>query len=330
MWAMMQKLRMRFKSAELKVQGAKLVKTLLLLHLQLLIMFTRFAHLVKFSHTVFALPFALIGFAYALYEKGAFPLFDFQFSILLLQMLLCMVTARNAAMGFNRWADRKIDARNPRTARREIPAGVISPRSALWFVVACSAAFIGVAFWINNLCGYLSPVALLILLGYSYTKRFSALSHYILGIAQAIAPVGVYLAVVGRMGYDLSSLYPLILGAVVMAWMAGFDILYALQDVEFDRKEKLYSLPARTSPKTATAISILTHLLSLYGVILLGQLYGGGLFYWIGVAIFASVLLVQHILYTPKRAARIGATFTLVNGIASTAYALFTILDMLM
>ena len=181
---------------------------------------SRYASLVKFSHTVFAMPFALLSYVYALVST-AVP-FDW---LLLVKILLCMVFARNAAMGFNRWADRDIDAKNPRTAGREIPAGKITPRAALAFVIGNCVAFVAAAAWINCLALWLSPVALAVLLGYSLTKRFTAWSHVVLGLALAIAPEGAYIAVTGSI-----ALFPMLLAVAVLTWTAGFDILYSLQD----------------------------------------------------------------------------------------------------
>ncbi len=178
---------------------------------------SRYASLVKFSHTVFAMPFALLSYVYALVST-AVP-FDW---LLLVKILLCMVFARNAAMGFNRWADRDIDAKNPRTAGREIPAGKITPRAALAFVIGNCVAFVAAAAWINCLALWLSPVALAVLLGYSLTKRFTAWSHVVLGLALAIAPVGAYIAVTGSV-----ALFPVLLAVAVLTWTAGFDILYS-------------------------------------------------------------------------------------------------------
>ncbi len=280
---------------------------------------SRYASLVKFSHTVFAMPFALLAYVYALVSTGT-P-FDW---LLLLKILLCMVTARNAAMGFNRWADRDIDARNPRTAAREIPAGRITPRAALVFVVANCIAFVAVAGWINPLALLLSPVALLVLLGYSLTKRFTAWSHVVLGLALAIAPVGAYIAVTGTV-----VLFPVLLAVAVLTWTAGFDILYSLQDAAFDRSNGLHSVPARFTAVQSAAISILLHAVAVAAVASLGACYRLGAWYWAGFGLFTGVLLVQHVLYRPSRIDRIGATFGLVNGLASVSYAAMAIVALL-
>ena len=280
---------------------------------------SRYASLVKFSHTVFAMPFALLSYVYALVST-AVP-FDW---LLLVKILLCMVFARNAAMGFNRWADRDIDAKNPRTAGREIPAGKITPRAALAFVIGNCVAFVAAAAWINCLALWLSPVALAVLLGYSLTKRFTAWSHVVLGLALAIAPVGAYIAVTGSV-----ALFPVLLAVAVLTWTAGFDILYSLQDASFDRSNGLHSVPARFSAVPSTLISILLHVFAVAAVAVLGALYRLGVWYWVGFGLFTAVLVVQHVLYRPSRIDRIGASFGLVNGLASVSYAAMSIVALL-
>lgn len=278
-----------------------------------------YASLVKFSHTIFAMPFALLAFVYALVTTGT-P-FDW---LLLVKVLVCMVSARNAAMGFNRWLDRDIDAQNPRTAGRDIPAGRISPRAAMTFVVVNCVVFVLAAWWINTLALALSPVALVVLLGYSATKRFTSLAHLVLGLALGIAPVGAYIAVTGTF-----AAMPCLLTLAVMTWTAGFDILYSMQDAAFDRSHALHSIPARFSLVQSTFISLALHVISLIAVAAIGVGFGFGWWYWIGTALFAVILVVQHVLYRPSRIDRIGATFGLVNGLASVTYALFAIIDLL-
>lgn len=190
--------------------------------------------LIKFSHTIFALPFAMIGFFLGTAQTAVG--IDWKLFAL---VILCMVFARSAAMGFNRWADRDIDEKNPRTAVREIPAGIISPQNALFFVIVNCLLFIATTYFINWLCFYLSPIALLVVLGYSYTKRFTALCHFVLGIGLALAPIGAYIAVTGEF-----AILPLIYSFIVLFWVAGFDIIYALQDEGFDRSLGLNSIPS--------------------------------------------------------------------------------------
>lgn len=279
----------------------------------------RYASLVKFSHTVFALPFALFSYVYALAGNGI----PFEWG-LLVKILFCMVLARDVAMGFNRWADRDIDAANPRTVAREIPSGKISPRAAMIFVIVNAVLFVAFAATINRLAFALSPLALLVLIGYSYTKRFTAWSHVVLGLALAVAPVGACIAVTGTI-----TLFPLLLAAAVLTWTAGFDVLYSLQDMEFDKAAGLHSIPARFGARGAVWLSIGMHIISLSAVAALGTVYGMGVWYWIGTALFTAILVLQHTLYRPSRVERIGPTFGLVNGLASVAYAAFGIIDIL-
>lgn len=276
--------------------------------------------LVRFSHTVFALPFALIGFALGLKEASA------QFDVwLLVKVLVCMITARNAAMGFNRWADRHFDAKNPRTAVREIPAGVISAPSALVFVVVNALLFVAAAASINPLCGYLSPVALAVVLGYSLTKRFTALCHLVLGTGLALAPVGAYLAVTGVFHPQ-----PVVLGFVVLFWVSGFDIIYALQDDEFDRSIKLHSIPALFGRERALLISRILHITCLTVLGVFGSEFGMGKFFWAGYAFFAALVLYQHTLVKPNDLSRVNLAFGTTNGVASVIFSLFVLADIWM
>ena len=278
--------------------------------------------LVKFSHSVFAMPFALIGFFVASRTDQFHPL---NLEILLL-IVLCMITARNAAMAFNRWADRDYDSRNRRTAQREIPSGIVTPRSALIFVGLNSVAFIIFAWFINKPCFYLSPVALIIVLGYSYTKRFSWLCHVFLGLALSLAPVGAYLAVTSSF-----NLIPLLYGISVVSWVAGFDVLYALQDIEFDRSEKLKSIPSRFGIQKSLWISECFHLICAAAIVTCGLLLHleFGLSYWMGTGtlMFLILLVYQHRIISGNHLERINLAFFTTNGIASIVIAFFTILD---
>lgn len=274
--------------------------------------------LVKFAHTIFALPFALIGYFIAIRADG----YAFSWNSLLLVML-CMLFARNAAMSFNRYADREFDSRNPRTSAREIPAKVIKPHAALAFALINSLLFIIVTWFINPLCFRLSPVALAVILGYSYAKRFTAFSHFILGIGLALAPAGAYLAVAGRF-----SLLPVILSLAVLFWVTGFDIIYALQDDEFDREQHLHSLPAALGRKWSLVLSAFLHAL-VAGLLLWVGLSGNfGLVFWAGYVIFAGLLLYQHLLVKPLDLSRVNVAFFTLNGIASLLFAVFTIADL--
>ncbi len=285
----------------------------------------KYLSLVKFAHTVFAMPFALLGFFLAVQHPGK----HFEGRLLLL-VILCMVFARNAAMAFNRYLDRNIDKANPRTASREIPAGVISPKSALVFVFLNALAFIATTWFINELCFYLSPIALLVILGYSYTKRYSALCHLVLGMGLALAPVGAYIAVTGAF-HTLPVLY----GFVVMFWVAGFDIIYALQDDDFDRSMKLHSIPSALGRTKALKLSELLHLLCAVSMIVatwVAQLNYPqiGWLAWIAAVFFLASLVYQHLLVKPNDLSKVNLAFFTTNGMASLLFGLLTIIDLLL
>jgi 4-hydroxybenzoate polyprenyltransferase len=274
--------------------------------------------LVKFSHTVFALPFALIGFSLAVSGD------NYQFNIrLFLLIILCMIFARNSAMGFNRFADKNLDALNPRTASREIPLGKINSRSATIFVVINICLFIAATYFINRLTLILAPVALIIILGYSLTKRFTVLCHFILGLGLSLAPIGAFISVTGEF-----RLLPIIYSFIVLTWVSGFDIIYALQDDEFDRINKLYSIPSKTGRRKALQISIVVHLVTFSLVIAAGYLGHSGYLYWIGAALFSILLAYQHQLVKYDDISRVNLAFATTNGIASIVFAGFVILDL--
>ena len=281
----------------------------------------KYLSLVKFSHTIFALPFALIGFALAVLYSGQY-LFDWR---ILLLMLACMVTARNAAMAFNRYLDRRFDAKNPRTAMREVPAGVITPKSALTFTIINVLLFITATWFINPLCFYLSPVAIFVVLFYSYTKRFTALCHIVLGVGLALAPIGAYLTITGK--FDP---VPLFFSFIVLTWVSGFDIIYALQDEEFDRDHQLNSIPAALGKKNALMVSNLLHVISAALIIGVGFYAGFHWVYWIGAAIVLSLLVYQHTLVKPNDLSKVNLAFGTTNGIISMVFAVFTITDLLL
>ena len=274
--------------------------------------------LVKFMHTVFAMPFALIGFTLAVTTTAN----EFSFRLLLL-IVLCMVFARNAAMGFNRLADRKFDSLNPRTEQREIPSGKVGVKSAGIFVAANAILFVISAGLINKLTLFLSPVALTVILGYSLTKRFTFLCHFILGLGLSLAPIGAYISVTGSFHY-----LPIIYSLIVLTWVSGFDIIYALQDDEFDRKNNLHSRPSLTGRKKALAISGIVHFLTFILVVAAGIAGHGKVFYLIGAIVFTGLLLWQHLLVKPDDLSRVTLAFQTTNGIASVVYALFVILDL--
>ncbi len=276
--------------------------------------------LIKFSHTVFALPFALVGFVLGLLESTH----TWHWS-LFLKMLLCMVLARSAAMAFNRWLDRHYDALNPRTALREIPAGIVLPGNALLFTIACCILFITVTVFINQVVFFLSPVALFVILFYSYTKRFTALCHLVLGLGLALAPVGAYLCL-----HPVFSWLPVIFSGIVLSWVSGFDIIYALQDIEFDRSQKLHSIPASLGLKSSLLTSSLLHLVTATLVIVAG-IYGAFHFvYWLGAIIFTGLLLYQHLIVKATDLSRVNMAFANTNGLASIVFAVFTIAALLL
>lgn len=273
--------------------------------------------LVKFSHTIFAMPFALIGFTLAVSGN------EYHFSVrLLILVIFCMVFARNAAMGFNRLADRRFDSLNPRTVKREIPAGTISPQAAALFVILNAILFIICAGFINRLTLFLSPVALLIVLGYSLTKRITWLCHFILGLGLSLAPIGAYISVTGTF-----NILPIIYSFIVLTWVSGFDIIYALQDDEFDRKHNLYSLPSSSGRKNALLISVVVHIATFILIVAAGITGKGNFLYWTGATIFSALLVWQHLLVKADDLSRVTLAFQTTNGIASILYALFVILD---
>lgn len=275
--------------------------------------------LVKFSHTIFAMPFALMAFVYALKSTNS------EFSwLLLLQIVGCMVFARNVAMGFNRWADRDIDSKNPRTTNREIPAGKISAKSALIFVIINAILFVCVSLSINSLTAILSPVALAVVMAYSYCKRFTSMAHLVLGLSLGIAPSAAYIAVTGTL-----ALAPCLISLLVLTWCGGFDIIYALQDVEFDRSQGLHSIPVRFGIRGALYISIALHAVSIISLILFTQFCPQGWLLWTGVALFSGCIILEHILVTPTHQRSIGIAFGTLNGIASLTLATFTIAQLL-
>ena len=227
-------------------------------------------------------------------------------------------------MAFNRWLDVKWDALNPRTAIREIPRGIISKSSALRFVIFNCIAFIVCTWFINPLCFALSFVALVVVLGYSYTKRFTPLCHLVLGLGLSLAPIGAYLAVTGHF-----ALLPLLFSFAVIFWVSGFDIIYALQDEEFDRSNDLYSMPSWLGKARALRVSEFLHLLSTACVVTAGIYWHFGLAYWVGVAVFVGMLIYQHIIVKPNDLRRVNLAFMTANGIASVIFAGLVIADLL-
>ncbi len=276
--------------------------------------------LVKFSHTVFAMPFAVIGFCLGIAQPGYH--FD---GTLFLKVILCMVFARTAAMAFNRYIDRGIDEQNTRTQSREIPTGAVSPFSALFLVFLSSAAFVVTTYFTNRLCFYLSPIALAVVLGYSLTKRFTWLCHLILGIGLSLAPIGAFLAVTGEFKW-----LPLFFSFAVICWVSGFDIIYALQDEEFDRSQRLYSLPVAFGKKSALNISNVLHGIAIIFLITAGLTLPFGYIYWIGTIIFSALIVYQHTLVKSYDLSKVNLAFFTTNGIASLIFAGFAITDLVM
>ncbi len=303
----------------------------------------KYLSLVKFSHTIFAMPFALIGFFLGIFEsklkifqsdaelvktensKSLWELNGGTSNIirLFILVILCMIFARSAAMAFNRWLDKNFDAKNPRTAVREIPAGIIKANSALLFVIANCILFIACCFFINKICFYLSPVALFVVLFYSYTKRFTALCHLVLGVGLSLAPIGAYLAVTGHFG-----IVPVLFSFAVLFWVSGFDIIYALQDEEFDKSNQLHSIPAAVGKTRALTISEALHVFTAVCIFYAGIFGVFGMLYWIGGVLFIGLLVYQHLLVKPNDLSKVNMAFFTTNGIASVVFAIFVILDL--
>ncbi|MGD0754211.1 MAG: UbiA-like polyprenyltransferase [Bacteroidales bacterium] len=274
--------------------------------------------LVRFSHTVFAMPFALIGFSLAVSKP------EFELSIrLLILVILCMIFARNTAMGFNRLADKDFDALNPRTRKREIPSGRISVRNAAIFVIINAVLFIVTTGFINRLTLFLSPVALLVIIGYSLTKRITSLCHFVLGLGLSIAPIGAYISVTGRF-----NVLPVIYSFIVLSWVSGFDIIYALQDDEFDKSNQLHSLPSVTGRKKALVVSIVVHFITFLLVLTAGLYGNSGMLFWTGATIFTLLLVYQHSIVRYDDLSKVTMAFGTTNGIASIIFAVFVILDL--
>ncbi len=275
--------------------------------------------MVKFEHTIFAMPFALIAALLA----ARHALNGLQAGTLL-WIIVAMVGARSAAMAFNRLADAEIDRANPRTATRHIPAGLLSP-GQVWAFLAISIGLFEFAAWkLNPLCLLLSPIALFAVLGYSYTKRFTSLCHLFLGFAIGIAPIGAWIAVMGRL-----DTVPLLLGATVMLWIGGFDIIYALQDYDYDCNSSLFSLPKRLGKANALLVSRLMHLAAISLLIVVAVLSGLHLLAFIGIGIAAALIAWEQSLVKPNDLSRINLAFFTLNGWVSVSLFVFVLLDVL-
>lgn len=287
------------------------------------IVMKHYLSLIKFSHTIFALPFAMLGFFLAVRELNV----GISWRLLVL-VLLCMIFARSAAMAYNRYLDRDIDKKNPRTATREIPAGTISARSALLFVAFNSLLFVATTWFINPLCFMLSPIALLVILGYSYTKRFTFLCHFVLGLGLSLAPIGAYLAVVGQ--FDL---IPILYSVAVLLWVAGFDIMYALQDEQFDKSLQLHSVPVALGTKKSLLLSTALHVLCAIFIVIASYFLSTQFpefewIHWLATAIFIGLLAYQHSLVKVDDLSKINLAFFTTNGLASVIFGSLVILDL--
>ena len=276
---------------------------------------------IKFSHTIFALPFALIGFTLAVSK----PEHAFTWDKLLF-VLLCMIFARSAAMAFNRYIDRDVDTANPRTAKiREIPNGTIKDRSALRFVIVNCILFMGAAYLLNSLCFILSPIALLVILGYSYTKRFTALCHLILGLGLSLSPIGAYLAVTAQ--FDI---LPLLFSCIVLFWVSGFDIIYALQDENFDKEFNLHSIPVLLGQKNALGFSRLMHIITAAIILFIGiNYFASSTLFWTATTLFIGLLINQHRLVKPDDLSKINLAFFTNNGIASLIFGSLIVIELI-
>ncbi len=276
-----------------------------------------YLEMIRFSHTLFALPFAFTGAVIA--AHGIPP------EEKILWILVAMVGARSGAMGTNRLADRHLDALNPRTRDRALPQGRISPRGVFAFVVLSFGVFLVAAWMLNPLCFALAPVAIGIVTAYSYTKRFTTLSHLILGLSLAIAPVGAWIAVTGGLAVP-----PFVLALAVLFWVAGFDVLYALMDIEFDRRMGLFSIPARLGVERGLWVARAFHALTLGCLALLLPLLHLGPVYAGGVMLAAALLLYEHLLLYRHGLAKLNVAFFNVNGILSLAIFASTLADLLL
>ena len=271
--------------------------------------------MIKIEHSVFALPFAIIS---ALVAARGLPAW-----MTLWWILVAMVSARSCAMAFNRLVDHKFDRLNPRTQKWALPAGLLSRQFVLLFVVSCAAIFVYSAYKLNRLAFLLSPVALALICLYSFTKRFTALSHWFIGLALGVAPAGAWVAVRGSL-----EMLPIWLSLAILFWTAGFDLIYSCQDAEFDRKQSLHSIPSRFGIRTALTVSRICHVLTVLLLILFGQQSGLGTWYFIGVSLVAALLIYEHSLVAPDNLSRVNEAFFTVNGLISVLLLIFCSLDL--
>jgi 4-hydroxybenzoate polyprenyltransferase len=273
--------------------------------------------MIKFEHTIFALPFAFTG---ALLALDGLPSLE-----QVIWIIAAMIGARSAAMGFNRWADRDIDVQNPRTKTRALPLGLVTPAQVLAFIIVSSGLLVLAAYMLNPLSFTLAPVALAIVFFYSYTKRFTFLSHAFLGLAISGAPMGAWIAVTGRFEFPA-----LVLGVAVLFWLVGFDILYALQDLEFDRKAGLHSVPQRFGTRTSLLISRTAHLVTMLCLFWIYFLLPVGLVYLLGVLAAMGLIIYEHSLVKEDDLSKLNMAFFNMNGYISVTIFIFTLLDVLL
>jgi 4-hydroxybenzoate polyprenyltransferase len=273
--------------------------------------------MIRFSHSIFALPFALSGVLLASTRADIT-------AGTVAWIVVAMFGARSAAMGFNRWADRKMDAENPRTASREMPTGQISSGSVLVFITLSSLLLAYAAYRLNPLCFLLSPVALIIVFFYSLTKRFTWATQFFLGVSLSVAPIGAWIAVTGTLDYEI-----LALGGAVLLWVAGFDIIYATNDANFDRQFGAFSIPQRFGITRALWIARFLHLIAFLAMLSVGQVFGLGTVYYAGVMCIGLLLIYEHRLVKPDDLSKAGIAFMNLNAALSVAYFVFTAVDIL-
>ncbi|MCX7863033.1 MAG: putative 4-hydroxybenzoate polyprenyltransferase [Bacteroidales bacterium] len=279
-----------------------------------------YLNLIKISHTVFSLPFAFIGAVLGYRDitiiSNSWMMFVF--------VALCLFFARSTAMLFNRYADAHWDAQNPRTLQREIPKGIFSRNTVLFFTAINAMLFVFSTYFINKTVFLLSPVALFIILGYSYTKRFTYLSHIWLGVSLALAPIGAYLVFNPAFSFE-----PVLFGIVTIFWVSGFDIIYATQDVNFDQKAGLLSIPVKVGVKKALVIAQIFHSLAIITVVITGITYKYSFLFWVGTIVFASLLLAEHFIIRKNNSNNtINMAFATYNSFAGLLFGCFVILDL--
>jgi 4-hydroxybenzoate polyprenyltransferase len=276
-----------------------------------------YLEMIKFEHSVFALPFAYFG---AFLAEKRVPEW-----MTLFWITLAMVGARSFAMAVNRWIDMEIDRRNPRTAERALPKGLLSVSNVLLFSVGSLAVFLLAVYNLAPICRYLWPIVVLPFVIYPYTKRFTSLSHFVLGLCLGLAPVGAWIAITNTV-----SMEPFLIGAAVLLWVAGFDIFYAIQDIEFDRQHKLCSIPARFGIRTSLTLTKILHVTSIFLLSWVGVRMHLGLVYFIGVAVTAILLAYENSLIKPHDISKLNVAFFTINGVISILLFCFVAVDVIL